>query len=108
MTPVAAFATMTSSRPASSSSAGHPLRIADVPAQEHRLRAERLELPGRLRGRPVGAQVADRDPARAELGEAERDRLADPREPASDEDGLALEPGQLGLSGLRRAPGRGS
>ena len=49
------------------------------------------DLLGRLLGGLVVAQVADRDLARAQPGEAERDRVADPAASARHEDGRARE-----------------
>ncbi len=66
-------------------------RRGDVSAHEDRLGAERTQLRCRLLRRRVAAHVADRDPRRAERGEAERDRLPDAARPARDEDGGALE-----------------
>ena len=63
----------------------------DVAADEHRLGALGAQLLGGFLGRLVVPHVADRDARRAEVGEAERDRLADPPRAARDEDGGALE-----------------
>ena len=58
---------------------------------------------------PVVAQVADRHPRRAELGEPQRDRLADPARAARHEDGRALEPHRRpAAAARRRAPRSGS
>ena len=68
----------------------HAVR-GDVPADQDRLRSERLELLRGLLGRRIGAHVADRDPGGAEPGEAERDRLADPARSPGHEDRGARE-----------------
>jgi hypothetical protein len=67
------------------------LGVAHVAAQEQGLGAALADLLRGLLGRRVGAQVADRDPGRAEVGEAERDLASDPARAARDEGRLALE-----------------
>ena len=78
-------------------------RRRDVAADEHGLRAERRDLRRRLLGRAVVAEVADRDARRAERGEAERDRPADPARAARDEDGRPLE--VIAAAGADPTPG---
>ena len=85
MTPVAALWTSTSSGPSAATSSSTRADVT-LPADEHRLGAERAQLLGRLLGGPVVAQVADRDARRAVAGEAKRDRAADPARAARDED----------------------
>ena len=85
LTPLAALWTSTSSGPSAATSCEHALG-GDVAADERRLGAERAQLLGRLLGRAVAAEVADRDPLRAVACEAQRDRAPDAARPARDED----------------------
>ena len=65
-------------------------RRRDVAAHEHGLGTPLADLLRSLLGRGVVPHVADRDPRRAQVGEAEGGLPADPARPARDRDGRVL------------------
>ena len=85
MTPVAALWTSTSSGPSAATSSSTRSEVT-LPRTSTTSAPSARSSSAVCLGRAVVAQVADRDPLRAVLREAQRDRAADAARPARDED----------------------